>query len=168
MRAEPNRFNDLRCRAVALVVADPQFDVDAFFAHRTRFAPLIVLEFQVQLGMFQVEVPPLLVRDRSFDGTRLRHLFSGVDPVNLSEQVRDTGPVRNPLVRFDYLNARRIPRLRDIEEKNNFISIHDYRLQGELSPEVPDEQITLYRPARAEDIKRLLSYGIGCMMSRYS
>ena len=42
------------------------------------------------------------------------------------------------------------------------------RLQDELSPEVPDDQITLYRPDREEDIKRLISYAIGCMMGRYS
>ena len=43
-----------------------------------------------------------------------------------------------------------------------------YGLQDELSPEVPDDQITLYRPDREEDIKRLISYAIGCMMGRYS
>ena len=40
--------------------------------------------------------------------------------------------------------------------------------KDELSPEVPDDQITLYRPDREEDIKRLLSYAVGCMMGRYS
>ena len=44
---------------------------------------------------------------------------------------------------------------------------HAYGLQDELSPKVPDEQITLYRPDRAEDVKRLLSYIIGCAMGRY-
>ena len=37
-----------------------------------------------------------------------------------------------------------------------------------LSPEVPEDQITLYRPNREEDIRRLISYAIGCMMGRYS
>jgi hypothetical protein len=55
-----------------------------------------------------------------------------------------------------------------IEEENNRLFIDAYGLQDELSPEVPDDQITLYRPDREEDIKRLISYAIGCMMGRYS
>ncbi len=57
-------------------------------------------------------------------------------------------------------------RLRYLEEENNRLFIEAYNLQGELSPEVPEEQITLYRPDRQEDIKRLLSYAIGCVMGR--
>ena len=41
-------------------------------------------------------------------------------------------------------------------------------MKGELEVEVPDGEITLYRPSREEDSKRLLSYAIGCMMGRYS
>jgi type II restriction/modification system DNA methylase subunit YeeA len=55
-----------------------------------------------------------------------------------------------------------------LEEQNNRIFIEAYGLQEELSPEVSDDQITLYRPNREEDIKRLLSYAIGCVMGRYS
>ncbi len=58
--------------------------------------------------------------------------------------------------------------MKQLEEENNRFFIDAYGLQGELSPEVPDDQITLYRPDRTEDIKRLLSYTIGCMMGRYS
>ena len=58
--------------------------------------------------------------------------------------------------------------MKELEEENNRIFIEAYGLQDELSPEVPDDQITLYRPDREEDIKRLLSYAIGCMMGRYS
>jgi len=57
---------------------------------------------------------------------------------------------------------------RALEEENNRLFIDAYSLQDDLSPEVPDDQITLYRPNREEDIKRLLSYAIGCMMGRYS
>jgi type II restriction/modification system DNA methylase subunit YeeA len=58
--------------------------------------------------------------------------------------------------------------VKELEEDNNRLFIEAYGLQHELSPEVPDDQITLYRPDRVEDIKRLLSYAIGCMMGRYS
>ncbi|HUY36850.1 MAG TPA: BREX-1 system adenine-specific DNA-methyltransferase PglX [Pirellulales bacterium] len=62
----------------------------------------------------------------------------------------------------------RFSRMKELEEENNRLFIEAYGLQDELSPEVPDDQITLYRPDREEDIKRLLSYAIGCMMGRYS
>ena len=55
-----------------------------------------------------------------------------------------------------------------LEEENNRLFINAYGLKDELSPEVPDDQITLYRPNQEEDIKRLLSYAVGCMMGRYS
>jgi hypothetical protein len=62
----------------------------------------------------------------------------------------------------------RLTRMKEIEEENNRHFIQVYGLQDELSPEVPDDQITLYRPDREEDIQRLISYAIGCMMGRYS
>src|SRR5262249_39184921 len=58
--------------------------------------------------------------------------------------------------------------MKKLEEENNRLFIEAYGLQDELSPEFPDDQIPLYRPNREEDIKRLLSYAIGCMMGRYS
>jgi type II restriction/modification system DNA methylase subunit YeeA len=56
----------------------------------------------------------------------------------------------------------------ELEQENNRLFIKAYGLQDELSPEVSDDEITLYRPDREEDIKRLISYAIGCMMGRYS
>lgn len=62
----------------------------------------------------------------------------------------------------------RFQRMKQLEEENNRLFIEAYGLQDELSPEVPENQITLARPDREEDIKRLISYAIGCMMGRYS
>jgi hypothetical protein len=62
----------------------------------------------------------------------------------------------------------RFGRMKELEQENNRLFIEAYGLQDELSPEVTDDQITLYRPDRAHDIKRLLSYAIGCIMGRYS
>jgi hypothetical protein len=58
--------------------------------------------------------------------------------------------------------------MKQLEEENNRLFIDAYGLQDELSPDVPDDQITLHRPDREQDIKRLISYAIGCMMGRYS
>jgi hypothetical protein len=62
----------------------------------------------------------------------------------------------------------RFQRMKQLEEENNRLFIEAYGLQDELSPEVPEDQITLARPDCEEDIKRLISYAIGCMMGRYS
>ena len=65
-------------------------------------------------------------------------------------------------------NCAAIDEMKRLEEKNNRLFIEAYGLQDELSPDVPEEQITLVRADRGEDIKRLISYAIGCMMGRYS
>ncbi len=59
-------------------------------------------------------------------------------------------------------------RMKKLEEENNRLFIEAYGLQDELSPEVPEEQITLARADREKDCQRLISYAIGCMMGRYS
>ena len=61
-----------------------------------------------------------------------------------------------------------IRRLQELETENNSFFIRTYGLQGELSPDVPEEQITLARADREDDVRRLISYGVGCMMGRYS
>ena len=75
--------------------------------------------------------------------------------------------------------------MRRLEEENNRIFIDAYRLQDELSPEVPIEEITLtcnpaYRygvKGSAEDretrlladtMAELISYAVGCMFGRYA
>jgi hypothetical protein len=64
--------------------------------------------------------------------------------------------------------SRRISVLKGLEERNNSIFIDAYGLRSELTPDVPDEQITLNRSDREKDCQRLISYAIGCMMGRYS
>jgi len=63
---------------------------------------------------------------------------------------------------------RRIQKTQILEEENNRLFIEAYGLQDELSPEVPEDQITLARADREKDCQRLISYAIGCMMGRYS
>ncbi|MDO9225459.1 MAG: BREX-1 system adenine-specific DNA-methyltransferase PglX [Pseudomonadota bacterium] len=61
-----------------------------------------------------------------------------------------------------------VKRTQELEEENNRLFINAYGLQDELSPEVPEDQITLARADREKDCQRLISYAIGCMMGRYS
>ncbi len=61
-----------------------------------------------------------------------------------------------------------IKRMMELETENNRLWIEAYGLQDELDPEVTEDQITLARPDAEKDVKRLISYAIGCMMGRYS
>ena len=82
-------------------------------------------------------------------------------------------------------NRDTIAEMKLLEEENNRLFIDAYGLQGELTPDVPIEQITLtanpaYRYGgklteeeqwayfRRDTMAELVSYAIGCMMGRYS
>ena len=65
-------------------------------------------------------------------------------------------------------NADIVAEMKRLEEENNKLFIDAYGLQDELTPDVPDEQITLTRADREKDSQRLVSYALGCMMGRYS
>ncbi len=65
-------------------------------------------------------------------------------------------------------NAEAVAEMKRLEEENNKLFIEAYGLQDELTPDVPDEQITLTRADREKDSQRLISYALGCMMGRYS
>lgn len=58
--------------------------------------------------------------------------------------------------------------LKQLEEQNNRYWIDAYGLQDELTPEVPNDQITIRRADLSRDICSLISYAVGCMMGRYS
>jgi type II restriction/modification system DNA methylase subunit YeeA len=75
--------------------------------------------------------------------------------------------------------------MKQLEEENNLIFIEAYDLQDELTPDVPIKEITLFanpyyrynsnltddereKRFRADTIKELISYAVGCMMGRYS
>lgn len=65
-------------------------------------------------------------------------------------------------------NANAVAEMKRLEEENNKLFIEAYGLQDELTPDVPDEQITLTRANREKDSQRLVFYALGCMMGRYS
>jgi hypothetical protein len=61
-----------------------------------------------------------------------------------------------------------IRRMQDLETENNRLWIEAYSLKDELTPEVPEEEISLARADKRKDMAAFLSYAIGCMMGRYS
>ncbi|MEJ9151597.1 BREX-1 system adenine-specific DNA-methyltransferase PglX [Bacillus smithii] len=63
---------------------------------------------------------------------------------------------------------KQFQQLKKNEEELNRIFIELYGLQDELTPEVPDEEITVHRADRVRDARSFLSYCVGLMMGRYS
>lgn len=62
----------------------------------------------------------------------------------------------------------RLAELRKNEEAINRIFIDIYGLNNTLAPEIDDCEIVLHRPNENDDVKRLISYAVGCMFGRYS
>lgn len=63
-------------------------------------------------------------------------------------------------IRFNTLKAN--------EEELNRIFIDIYGLQGELTPEVKDKDVTVRHADLEREIRSLASYAVGCMFGRYS
>ena len=64
--------------------------------------------------------------------------------------------------------AAAVEMIKRLEEENNIIFIKTYGLESEVAPEIVEEAINHARPDREQEMKRLISYAIGCMMGRYS
>ena len=82
-------------------------------------------------------------------------------------------------------NRETIAEMQRLEEENNRLFIDAYGLQGELTPDIPIEEITLtvnptcsyggnlteedqWTRFRQDTMAELVSYAIGCMMGRYN
>lgn len=66
----------------------------------------------------------------------------------------------------DCLN--RFNELKKNEEELNDIFINMYGLQGELSSNESDDDVTVRKADLSRDIRSLISYAVGCMFGRYS
>lgn len=62
--------------------------------------------------------------------------------------------------RFDELKAN--------EEELNRIFARIYHMEGEVPIEVPDDKVSVRRADLGRDVRSLVSYGIGCILGRYS
>jgi len=62
----------------------------------------------------------------------------------------------------------RFDQLKSNEEELNRIFARIYRMEGEVPIEVPDDKVSVRLADRARDARSLVSYGVGCMLGRYS
>ena len=116
------------------------------------------------------------VYERSWDFQSLPILTASSDAIPTLESSYTTWITQN---------RDTIAEMKLLEEENNRLFIDAYGLQGELTPDVPIEQITLtVNPAyryggkfteeeqwayfERDTMKELVSYAMGCMMGRYS
>lgn len=97
-------------------------------------------------------------RETSWGFERCPLLQNGDDDVLLA----------NSWQRWNIHQGHAFAAMREKEEQNNQLLSRTYGLDGVVSSAVQMEEITLHSASQGEDIKRLLSYGIGCMMGRYS
>ena len=76
--------------------------------------------------------------------------------------------LKDSWLKWEASTQAKINHVQQLETENNRLFIEAYGLQDELSPEVPEDKITLAHADREKDCQRLISYAIGCMMGRYS
>lgn len=88
--------------------------------------------------------------------------YAAVSMGHLMYKIKDAfnSWLENSEVQFNILKAN--------EEELNRIFIDIYGLQGELNPEVEDENVTVYKADLQRDIKSLISFAVGCIFGRYS
>jgi hypothetical protein len=117
--------------------------------------------FRESVDEFVQEAKRLALQD--WDSSETSWGFSRLAVVNATATT-----LQQSFAKSDSESTENFQLMKRLESAINKLFIDAYGLYEELSPDVPDEQITLYRPDRAEDIKRLVSYAIGCIMGRYS
>jgi len=62
----------------------------------------------------------------------------------------------------------RFDELKSNEEELNRIFARIYHMEGEVPIEVPDDKVSVRRADPARDVRSLVSYGVGCILGRYS
>ena len=71
-------------------------------------------------------------------------------------------------VRWSVECDNRFNELKSNEEELNRIFARVYGMTGEVPLEVPDDRVSVRRADLVRDVKSLVSYGVGCIMGRYS
>lgn len=82
--------------------------------------------------------------------------------------VRPVGTLEEAFSQWKEECENRFQKLKGNEEELNRIFIHIYGLEDELTPEEEDEDVTVRKADLGRDIRSLISYGVGCILGRYS
>jgi type II restriction/modification system DNA methylase subunit YeeA len=76
--------------------------------------------------------------------------------------------LKEAFVKWTKFTNNQFNQLKANEEELNRLFIEIYGLQDELTPEVEDKDITIRKANLNRDIRSFVSYGVGCMLGRYS
>lgn len=82
--------------------------------------------------------------------------------------MRPVGTVEEAFSQWKEECETRFQKLKGNEEELNRIFIHIYGLEDELTPEEEDKDVTVRKADLGRDIRSLISYGVGCILGRYS
>lgn len=89
-------------------------------------------------------------------------------PSNLNKQVRENYSLKDLYIEWEIKSDKRFIKLKKNEEELNDIFIRLYHLEDDLVPDINDKDVTVRKADLNRDIKSLISYGIGCIMGRFS
>src|SRR5699024_4371672 len=81
---------------------------------------------------------------------------------------KNDNKVENSFEKWKEACYKRFNNHKDNEESLNEIFINSYELNSKLSPEIDDNQVSIYISDRETDTVSFLSYFIGCVVGRYS
>ena len=76
--------------------------------------------------------------------------------------------IENAFAEWDKLCSLKADKLKENERRINELFIKEYELQEYLSPEIPEEEVSISYADKKRDVKSLLSYAVGCMFGRFS
>ena len=76
--------------------------------------------------------------------------------------------IKNQFSRWQQECDERFSQLKANEEELNRIFACIYGMEGEVPIEVPDDKVSVRRADLVRDVKSLISYGVGCILGRYS
>lgn len=76
--------------------------------------------------------------------------------------------IENSFANFKAIIEKHVENQMFLESQNNEHFIHAYGLSDELSPNISKPEVTITGADQQADMKRLISYAIGCMMGRYN
>ena len=85
-----------------------------------------------------------------------------------SHPLARTSRISDAYALWDAECRERFEALRANEEELNRIFARIYGMEGEVPIEVPEDKVSVRLAERARDARSLISYGVGCMLGRYS
>ena len=97
---------------------------------------------------------------------------ASMDPMQIAREQKNGFQVCNNLeeayIHWVKKCDNRFENLKKNEEEINKIFLNIYDLEGEISPNVRDNDISVRKANREREIKSFISYAVGCMFGRYS